>query len=230
MIKNVFRGFERKEWILYGLSLFVVVGSNFFSNDVNFINILSSILGVTTLIFIAKGRVFGQVMAVAFGVVYSLSALRLRYYSEIVTHFCMSVPIAVFSIIAWLKNPSGNTDGAVKIRKFSIREILVLFVLTSVVTLAFYFILQALNTPNLMVATISVATGFAAAYLLLRRISWYAVAYVLNDIILIVLWSIASLENLENLTMVACFIMFLLNDSYAFIRWKLREKQQMLKK
>ena len=230
MIKNLFKGFERKEWILYGLSLLVVVGSNFFSNNIDFINILASILGVTTLIFIAKGRVFGQVLAVLFGVLYSISALRLKYYSEIITYLGMSVPIAIFSIITWLKNPSGNNDGAVKIRKFSIREFLFLLLLTSIVTLTFYFVLKALNTPSLLVATISISTSFAASYLLLRRISCYAIAYVLNDVVLIVLWSIASLENLENLTMVACFTMFLLNDLYAFVRWKLREKQQMLKK
>ena len=97
---------------------------------------------------------------------------------------------------------------------------------TLLVTLGFYFLLKALQTPNLAVSTISIATSFAASYLMLRRISYYAIAYALNDVVLIVLWMIASVNNLANLTMVACFLMFLLNDLYAFIRWKIREKEQ----
>lgn len=226
MLKNLFKDFEIKEWVLYLVSLIVVVGANLLSDEIDVVNVIASIFGVTMLIFIAKGKVFGQVLAVIFGLLYSISALRISYYSEIITYLGMSVPIAVFSIITWLKNPSGNNDGAVKIRKFTVKEFLLLMVFALVVTIGFYFILKVLNTPNLVVATISIATSFSASYLMLRRISYYAIAYSLNDIVLIVLWIIASVNNLENLTFVACFFMFLFNDLYAFVRWKLRESEQ----
>ena len=229
MIKNLFKGFERKEWILYGLSLLIVVGVNFFSDKIDALNVFASIVGATSLIFVAKGKVLGMFLAVFFGLLYSVSSFRIRYYSEVITYLCMSVPIAVFSIIAWLKNPSGNADGTVKIRKFSIKELFVVLFLTIIVTFVFFFILKALNTPNLIIATISIATSFSASYLLLRRISYYAVVYILNDVVLIVLWIIASKNNFANLTMVACFLVYLFNDLYAFVRWRLREKQQSLK-
>ena len=106
MLKNLFKDFEIKEWVLYLVSLIVVVGANLLSDEIDVVNVIASIFGVTMLIFIAKGKVFGQVLAVIFGLLYSISALRISYYSEIITYLGMSVPIAVFSIITWLKNPS----------------------------------------------------------------------------------------------------------------------------
>ena len=63
--------------------------------------------------------------------------------------------------------------------------------------------------------------------MMLRRISYYALGFIANDIVLIVLWSISSVNDLSSLAMVACFSMFLFNDFYGFLRWKMREKEQL---
>ena len=63
-------------------------------------------------------------------------------------------------------------------------------------------------------------------YLTYRRNPWYAVAYACNDIILIVLWVLASLEDISYLSVVVCFIAFLANDIYGFINWRSMEKRQ----
>ena len=146
-----------------------------------------------------------------------------------ITYLAMSMPIAVMSIFTWLKNPYKKGENVVKIHVLSAVEIVIMTALALSVTVGFYFVLKALNTPNLIVSTVSVTTSFFAAYLLLRRNSYYALAYALNDIILITLWVLASIENIKYLTVVACFVMFLINDLYAFISWKLREKEQGIK-
>lgn len=225
-MKNPFKVLELKDWILYLISLAVVVGTNFFAAKIDVLNLIATIFGVTALIFIAKGNVFGQILTVVFGALYAISALDNRYYSETITYLGMSVPVAVASIITWIKNPYKKGVNVVKIRLFSLKECLLTLLFTAIVTTIFYFILRALNTNNLVVSTISIATSFSASYLMFRRISYYAVAYALNDIVLIVLWILASIKNLSDLTMVACFTMFFINDLYAFINWKIREREQ----
>ena len=43
---------------------------------------------------------------------------------------------------------------------------------------------------------------------------------------LIVLWCVAAAKDLSSLSMVACFLMFLLNDLYGFFNWlRLRKNQ-----
>ena len=225
-MRNPFRDLQLKEWILYSISLIVVVGTNFFAAKIDVLNMVATIFGVTALIFIAKGNVFGQVLAVIFGALYAVSALDNRYYSETITYLGMSVPVAIASIVSWVKNPYKKGVNVVKIRKFTTKEGLFTLLFSAIVTTVFFFVLKALGTNNLIVSTISIATSFSASYLMFRRISYYAVAYALNDIVLIVLWILASIKNLSDLTMVACFAMFLINDLYAFISWKIREVEQ----
>ena len=94
-------------------------------------------------------------------------------------------------------------------------------------TVGFYFILWALNTAELIVSTISLVTSAVATYLLLRRSSYYALGFMLNDIILIALWTVAVVvSGIELLPMVISFGVFLANDIYGLVRWKQQEKQQ----
>ena len=226
-MKNPFNRLTKKEWMLYLISLTVVVCSNFFADKLNVINLIATALGVTALIFIAKGDVFGQILCVIFASLYAISALEQRYYSEIITYLGMTAPISIFTIITWLKNPVKKGENVVKIRQFTAKEGLLTLFLTICVTVVFFFVLRWLSTPSLWVSTISIATSFCASFMMLRRISYYALGFIANDIVLIVLWSISSVNDLSSLAMVACFSMFLFNDFYGFLRWKMREKEQL---
>ncbi len=226
-MKNPFKLLDKKDWVVYIISLVVVIASNVVTLQFDALNFFSTVIGVTALIFIAKGNVWGQILSVVFCALYGIISLRFRYYGEMITYLGMSMPIAVFSIITWLKNPYKKGEGVVKIRKFTFFECVIMLLIAIGVAVGFYFVLRVFDTPNLIISTISVTTSFCAAYLMLRRISYYAIAYALNDIILIILWVLATIENIIYLPVVACFLIFLLNDLYAFISWKAREKYQL---
>ena len=86
--------------------------------------------------------------------------------------------------------------------------------------------LTALNTANLIFSTISITTSFVASYLTFLRSPYYAIGYSANDVVLIILWILASVEDISYLPMVACFIMFLFNDLYGFYNWRRMQKRQ----
>ena len=46
------------------------------------------------------------------------------------------------------------------------------------------------------------------------------------DWILIVLWVLASVEDVAYVPMVACFAMFLANDIYGFVNWRRMHRRQ----
>lgn len=227
-MKNPFIRLTKKEWLLYLISLVIVVVSNFFANKIDVMNMFATAIGVTALIFIAKGDVFGQCLMLLFATLYAISSLKQHYYSEIITYLGMTAPISAFTIFTWLKNPSKKGENVVKVRKFTAQECFYTLLLTVAVTVVFYFVLKYLQTPNLIVSTISIATSFFASFLMLRRISFYAIGFALNDIVLIVLWAFASVNDLTCLSMVACFIVFLINDLHGFVRWRIRELQQSI--
>ena len=63
-------------------------------------------------------------------------------------------------------------------------------------------------------------------YLTFRRSPYYALAYAANDVVLIVLWTLAAIEDLSYLSVIICFVMFLANDLYGFLNWRKMQKKQ----
>lgn len=210
---------------LWALSVTVVVISYFLGSRDGLMSLAASVTGVSALIFVAKGDVLGQVMTVIFSVLYGLVSWTFRYYGEMITYLCMTAPSAVMAVISWLRHQHGD-GGEVEVGHMKKLELHFMLILTAAVTFVFYFILKFFNTANLAISTVSIATSFSASYLVFRRNRFYAVAYGLNDIVLIIMWIMASFKNPKYLPMVLCFTMFLINDMYGFISWSKMKKRQ----
>ena len=186
----------------------------------------ASLIGVTALIFVAKGHVFGQVLTVVFSLFYAVVSYSFRYYGEMITYLGMTTPIAAMAVISWLRHPFEAGKPEVAVAKLSRRQMVMMWLLTVVVTAFFYWVLCVLDTPNLIVSTVSIITSFAASYLMLFRSPWYAVAYACNDLVLIVLWILAAAHETRYICMVICFCAFFVNDLYGFINWRRMERRQ----
>lgn len=222
---SFFKSLTKFEWLLWGCSLLVVGVASLIAPDASWLSVLASLIGVTALIFLAKGHVMGQFLIVVFAALYGIISFQFRYYGEMITYLGMSAPMAVCAAISWLKNPYEGTN-EVKVNHLAAHHWLGLSVLTVVVTVVFYFILQALGNGSLIVSTISVTTSFFAASLVFLRSPYYALGYAANDVALIVLWVLASIEDIGSLPMVLCFAVFLFNDLYGFFSWRRMEKRQ----
>ncbi len=224
-LKSLFTSLTKFELYLWLGSILTIALSSILLSDVAILNLIASLIGVTALIFLAKGFVFGQILMVAFCLMYGTISYTFSYYGEMVTTLCMTMPIAIIAIITWTKNPYADTK-VVTVSEMTKRKWVVVFLLTTLVTFIFYFILKALNTANLYVSTLSIATSFSAILLTTFRSEYYAVAYSLNDLVLVTLWGYASIVNPEYISVVICFLVFLLNDIYAYYNWgKIRRKQ-----
>ena len=136
-----------------------------------------------------------------------------------ITYLGMTMPIAVFSLITWLKNPYNGNKSEVEVYHISRQETVLMFIFAVIVTFIFYFILVAFNTANIVPSTISVTTSFLVVYLTFKRSPYYAMGYALNDVILIILWTMAAMEEIAYISVVVCFIAFFVNDIYGFINW-----------
>lgn len=134
--------------------------------------------------------------------------------------------MAVFALISWLRNPYNGNKAEVKVNRLKFKEIMFMILLTVIVTFIFYYILSAFHTANLILSTISVTTSFLAVYLTFRRSAFYAIGYASNDIVLIILWILATVSDWSYLSVVICFVMFLANDIYGFISWSKMQKRQ----
>lgn len=225
-LKRAIRYFTPFEIALWVCSVvFICVAFGVFDRE-NVLTLAASLVGATSLIFTAKGNAVGQLLIVVFSILYGVISYSYAYYGEMITYLGMSAPIAILAIIAWLRHPYAGRHSEVKVNKLKGREYIFLAVLAAAVTTAFWFILDALDTANMIPSTVSVTTSFVAAYLTFRRSPFYALAYAANDIVLIVLWVLASVDDITYISMVICFVTFLINDVYGFVNWSKMRKRQ----
>lgn len=225
-MKRFINYFTKTEIILWCVSTVLVLASFLAFDRENHLTLAASLIGVTSLIFNAKGNPFGQVLMIVFSVLYGVISYSFAYYGEMITYLGMTGPMAVFALISWLKNPFNGNKSEVKVNHIGKSETVFMILLTAAVTADFYFILEYFNTANIIPSTLSVTTSFIAVYLTFRRSEYYAVAYAANDIILIILWILAAKTDISYVSVIVCFAMFLVNDLYGFISWKRMHKRQ----
>lgn len=192
----------------------------------NVTTLIASYIGVTSLIFCAKGNPVGQILMIIFSIIYAVISYSFAYYGEMITYLGMTLPMAVFSLVSWLRNPYKGNRAEVTVNRIKGKEWIFMFILSAVVTFIFYFILRYFNTANIIPSTISVTTSFIAAYLTFRRTTYFGLAYAMNDIVLIVMWIMASAINREYIPVVVCFAVFFVNDIYGFMNWIKMQKKQ----
>lgn len=226
-MQNPWKELSVKEWWLWSISMLIVTVSNLVGGSFDVLTLAATWVGITSLIFAAKGNVWAQFLMVAFSILYGIISFRFRYWGEMITYLGMTLPMAVCSAVTWLRNPSAGSKSEVAIRKLEKKHFLFLLVLSIVVTGAFYFILRWLETPNIVFSTLSVTTSFLAASLTMLRSSYYALGYAANDLVLIVLWGLAAAKDPVYIPVIINFMIFFMNDMYGFISWKKRERTQL---
>ena len=223
-IKAFWNYFSLIEKLIWSISVFLIVSSFLVFVEGSVLTLVASLIGVTALIFLAKGNAAGHILMIIFCLLYGAISFGFRYYGEMMTYLGMSLPMCASALISWVRHPYQKNQ--VAIHKIKRKEVICSLLLTVCVTTLFYFILLWTNTANLIPSTISVATSFFAASMMFCRSPYYSLAYASNDVILIVLWILASLEDISYLSVVICFAAFLLNDIYGFISWRRMEKAQ----
>ena len=226
-IKALSAYFSRGEKLLWSGSVLLILVSFLIFNRGSVLTLFASLIGVTSLIFNAKGNPFGQLLMVIFSALYGVVSYSFSYYGEMATYLGMTAPMSVFALVSWLKNPYQGNRAQVKIEKLSPRDVVFMLALTTVVTVVFAYILKAFHTANLIPSVISVITSFVAVFLTYKRSMFFALAYAVNDIVLIFLWTLASLTNTSYVSMITCFCIFLANDVYTFFNWRRMHKGQM---
>ncbi len=228
-VKSAILYFSKVELAILFSSLTLIIVSFCIFDRSNYLNMIASLIGAISLIFCAKGNPISQVLIIIFSSLYAYISYKFAYFGEMITYLFMTLPMAVFSLISWLKNPYKGNKSQVTIKKITKKEIVLGIILAVVLTVVFHFVLRYFNTKNLLISTISITTSFIASYFTFRRSEYFALCYAVNDIVLIVLWILATITDIEYLSIVICFAVFFANDIYTFINWRKIKKRQAKK-
>lgn len=116
-LKDLINYFSRNEIILWFSSVLVIIVSFCIFDRENYLTLIASLVGVTSLIFNAKGNPFGQFLMIIFSLLYGI--ISFTYYGEMITYVGMTMPMAAFTLISWMKNPYNGNKSEVKVNTIS---------------------------------------------------------------------------------------------------------------
>ncbi len=228
-MKKVINYFSVGEIILWVFSVALIFAVFCMFGGNGALSFIASLIGVTSILLNAKGNPLGQFLMIIFSLLYGIISYSFAYYGEMITYLGMTMPMAAFALITWLRHPYEGNRSEVQVNSISKVEVVIMFLVAAIVTAVFYFILDHFHTANIVPSTISVTTSFLAVYLTFRRSPFFSLACAANDIVLIILWTLASMQDRKYIAVIVCFAAFLLNDIYGFVNWqKMKEKQSSL--
>ena len=219
------------EWTLFEI-LFLIFGVAVITlgfiagSERNVYAYLVSVLGVLSVIFLAKGWIVAPIVGILYSVLYGILAVYSRYYGEAIILVVM-IPMNIMMIVSWLKHGDKEVESQVAVNKVTNAEYMYLLGATIVAGIGIYYLLLALNTAEVFVSTIALLASLVATYLSYRRSRYYAIAYLIADGVRVGLWCISLFagESMHLPTML-CFVMFIISDVYGLVHWKKEEARQ----
>ena len=188
------------------------------------ISAITGLFGLSCVMFTAKGKVLGIFLTWGMIVFYSILSYKNKYYGEVFINIFMMFPMTIISLVAWLKNL--GKDYVVKVNSITKKEIIIVGSVAAAAFVVFYFVLRALGTSQLIFSTISIVTSVLATYFQSRRSKYGFLSFLFNDVVLCVLWLLATLKDVKNISMLTAVALYVLCDIYGFISWGVMQKRQ----
>jgi len=219
-----------KDWtmfekiLLFGSVILVSLVGLIFKSDL--LTTICSIVGIITALLLAKGKNLGQIFGLLIVALYTIVSFKNGYYGEVIIYLCIMLPMYIMGIISWIKHQNKDTN-TVEVNKIKLKEWIIVLIISIIAFVIIYFLLEMFNTKQLFISSLSVIDSLFAIYLGVRRSKYSFYFYVVNDLILIVLWGIPVISgSLILLPMVFNPTINLINDIYGIYNWKKLEKIQ----
>lgn len=135
--------FTKAEIALWLSSVAMIFASFFLFGGDSLLSLVASLIGVSSLLLIAKGNPIGQLLTIIFSVFYGIISYSFAYYGEMLTYLCMTAPMALLALITWLKHPFEGNKSEVEIAKLTKKDLPPMLLLTAAVTGIFYFYIRS---------------------------------------------------------------------------------------
>lgn len=217
-MKKYLKNWNKFEITLFTLSVILILGLGFYLHC-ELLSIIVAFLGFFSALNQAKGYVLGQVTGVIMAVLYSLMSYNNQYYGEVIVYLIVILPLYISGIYTWLKNKD-KKNSKVKQNTIKKKEWTILAIINVVAFVGLYVLLKHFNTNNLLVSTLSMNMNLTATYLLVRRCKYTFVFYLVNSVILLILWGVPVLNgNMLLLPMVFDGMLLFVNNIYGLYSW-----------
>ena len=137
-LKKVFKGWSLFECLLLFTSvLSIIIVGAIFKSDL--LTMLTSIVGVTCALLLAKGLVLGEFFGIAIVVLYSLVSYKNGFYGEMIIYIGIMLPMYVWGVFEWIKHKNSKTN-SIEVNEISKKEWAIVSFIAVILFVVFYFL------------------------------------------------------------------------------------------
>lgn len=217
-MKKLFKDWTLFEIILLIISFILIIVSGVICRS-EVLTICASVSGVLCALLQAKGKVISQFVGLIEAVLYSIVSFKNQFYGEVIIYVTIMAPLYIMGIISWIRNKNEETNTVNK-NTILLKEWIILTIVNIIVFIGLYYILKYFNTSQLFVSTLSMTTSLTATYLIARRSKYSFVFYILNDVILLLLWGLPIIKgDFTLIPMIISPTILLTEDIYGWKNW-----------
>ena len=190
-----------------------------------YIDLGYTLLYFWTALLLAKGKYSCYIIGIISTFFYAFVSYSNSYYGEVIIAMCCTLPLMIVGLVNWLRHQD-NTNTVI-IKEITKKELIIVLVSQLIMSVGYYYLLKSFNTSNLLVSTFSVVASIIATYLTARRSEYGFAGFIINDLFLIVLWSIPVFNgNMNIIPVLLCPVLLLINDIYGVYNWRRIKKKQ----
>lgn len=227
-MKKLFKDWNlfEKIWLALLIILPIIFSIIFKSTIINCITTISYLLSA---IFLAKGKVIAYASGIFGLILYGYVSFTVGYFGELIISGAILMPVMIYGLVNWFKNKriDEKQGKVVVVKQVGKKEIAILLTSQIICGVGYYFLLKAFNTNFLFVSTISIVTSVIASYLVAKRSQYGLLAFLINDFVLVILWSSIIFQgNLSYITILLTPFMLLVSDFYGIFNWKKLKNSQ----
>lgn len=210
--------------ILMGIIAVTVTGILF---KLSWFVIVNTFLGLLCVFTQAKGKISTQFIGIVYFCFYIFICFTQKFYGEAILYIILMLPMYIYGAIHWLAHKDKQDNVVIVRDNLSLKEWIISSIVCAGIGVGVFFILKALNTNELITNTLSFVSMLPAVYLLIRRVKWNQVAFLVNDIAVIILWIFLVVKgDLSFIPMCICHSMQFIYDIYGLFEWIKLEKKQ----
>lgn len=224
-VKKFFKELNVLDYFIYILGIIGVIIASILVKS-SAISIVTAVFGVFYVRTLSKKYKISIIFGLIYVGMYIVQSVIYKNWGEVIIYGGLSVPILIWTCVSWYKKSDKVQNHAI-----SWKEWLILLSVVAVLSVGIYFMLWYFATPNLVIAVISSVVGLVGNYLILRQDGKMFFAFMILNLIQILLWTIPIIKggeggSLETVPMIISLVAFLASNIDGAISWLKKPKAQ----
>lgn len=220
-LRKIFGRWKTIEIVFYLVSCATLITmAIIFRSDI--LPLISSLLGVTGVVLNIRAHKLCFLFLLLMAIVYGIVAFTQKYYGEAALNILYLVPTYAISLIKWAR----KREDFVTVEIFTAsNKILLIMMLTGAVGIVGYgFVLSLTDASLPYLNAIGTFVCAGAAFLAARKMKEQWVFWILNNVVLIILWCMNLNMGTGNLPILIQNVLFMVMNIYGYRSWKNMQK------